>query len=87
MGSAGLCGLSFYLDRLLVFEAAHNDVYLLCSDGLDKEVSPKEISKILSRRDLDVCSRELIDLALSRGARDNVTVVVVTADREAATTR
>jgi type VI secretion system protein ImpM len=71
----------------LSFEAVHGDVYLLCSDGLDKEVNPKEISKILSQRDLEVCSRELIDLALSRGARDNVTVVVVTADREAATTR
>jgi len=64
----------------LTFEATPGDTYLLCSDGLDKEVNPMEIIDILSRSDPDECSRVLIDCAVSQGARDNVTVVVVTVD-------
>lgn len=67
----------------ITFQAKHDDTYLLCSDGLIKEVNPREIADILSRSNPEECSRALIDLALARGARDNVTVVVVTADREA----
>ena len=66
----------------VTFEAIQGDTYLLCSDGLVKEVSPQEINELLSRSDPEECSRALIDLALARGARDNVTVIVVTADRE-----
>jgi protein phosphatase len=55
----------------------------LCSDVLVKEVDPQQINDILSRSDPERCSRELIDLALARGARDNVTVVVVAANHEA----
>ena len=67
----------------ITFEATQGDVYLLCSDGLVKEVNAHEISEILSRSDPEECTRALIDLALSRNARDNVTVVVVTADHHA----
>jgi type VI secretion system protein ImpM len=66
----------------VVFEAIRGDAYLLCSDGLVKEVNPREIADILSRANPEECCRALIDLALARGARDNVTVVVVTADHE-----
>lgn len=62
---------------VIMSEAKEGDVYLLCSDGLTREVSSGEIAEILSKRDCDKSARELIDLALSRGARDNVTVVVV----------
>jgi type VI secretion system protein ImpM len=68
---------------VITFEAKPDDTYLLCSDGLIKEVNPKEITDILVQSGSDEISRALIDLALARGARDNVTVVVVTADREA----
>jgi len=64
------------------YEARENDVYLLCSDGLVREVGPGEISDILSRGDCDQSAQELIDLTLSREARDNVTVVVVCAGRD-----
>lgn len=57
------------------------DLYLLCSDGLNKEVADREIGEILAMQLLpgDYCQR-LIDLALERGARDNVTVVVARAE-------
>ncbi|MBL3591516.1 MAG: serine/threonine-protein phosphatase [gamma proteobacterium endosymbiont of Lamellibrachia anaximandri] len=57
------------------------DLYLLCSDGLNKEVADPEIGQILAMQLLprDYCQR-LIDLALERGARDNVTVVVARAE-------
>ncbi|USF88808.1 PP2C family protein-serine/threonine phosphatase [Candidatus Endoriftia persephonae] len=57
------------------------DLYLLCSDGLNKEVADREIGEILAMQlpPENYCHR-LIDLALDRGARDNVTVVVARAD-------
>lgn len=59
------------------FEAHAGDVYLLCSDGLDKEVGNREIADILGQGDCRVSVPKLLDMALERGARDNVTVVVV----------
>lgn len=67
----------------VIFDADPGDAYLLCSDGLVKAVKAQEIADILNRMDPEESSRALIDLALVRGARDNVTVVVVTADPEA----
>ena len=61
---------------LSVREARLGDRYLLCSDGLHGVVSNDEIARILSSREPTVCVTELVDLALSRGAPDNVTVVV-----------
>lgn len=61
---------------LSVREARLGDRYLLCSDGLHGVVSEEEIAAILGSREPTVCVTELVDLALSRGAPDNVTVVV-----------
>jgi protein phosphatase len=61
---------------LSVREARLGDRYLLSSDGLHGLVSHDEIASILSSREPTVCVTELVDLALSRGAPDNVTVVV-----------
>jgi type VI secretion system protein ImpM len=61
----------------LVYDARQGDIFLLCSDGLVREVAAGEIADILSKNDCDQSSRDLIDLALARGARDNVTVVVI----------
>ena len=51
------------------------DIYLLCSDGLDKEVSFQEIEAILNANNHEASVQALIDLTLQRGARDNVSVV------------
>ncbi len=61
---------------LSVREARLGDRYLLASDGLHGVVSGDEIAHILGSREPTVSVTELVDLALSRGAPDNVTVVV-----------
>lgn len=53
------------------------DAFLLCSDGLNKEVNEQELATILESFDCEEASRELVDLSLERGARDNVTVAVI----------
>jgi serine/threonine protein phosphatase PrpC len=53
------------------------DTVLLCSDGLNKEVGDDEVADILENYDCEQASRELVDLTLERGARDNVTVAVI----------
>lgn len=52
-----------------------NDILLLCSDGLSNTLADDEILKITqSGKKLAFIGKELLDLALSRGAPDNVTV-------------
>jgi serine/threonine protein phosphatase PrpC len=53
------------------------DTVLLCSDGLNREVEDQELAEILDNYDCEEASRELVDLTLERGARDNVTVAVI----------
>lgn len=53
------------------------DLFLLCSDGLSGTVEDAEISELLAAAPLDLAADRLVDLALSRGAPDNVTVVLV----------
>jgi PPM family protein phosphatase len=54
------------------------DVVLLCSDGLHGTLSPDEIGAVLaSGQDLEVMTASLIDRALTQGATDNVTAVVI----------
>lgn len=59
------------------FQIESDDVYLLCSDGLIREVKEDEISALLRRCERAGASQALVDLALERGARDNVTVIAV----------
>jgi len=53
------------------------DHILLCSDGLTNLASEEEILRELEGRTLEQCGEMLINLALSRGAPDNVTVVIM----------
>jgi serine/threonine protein phosphatase PrpC len=55
------------------------DRYLLCSDGLTRELSDEQIAAGLSADDVQQCANVLIAATLQAGARDNVTVVVVEA--------
>ncbi len=55
--------------------------FLLCSDGLTSEVPDAEIADILGRcPDADGAARELCSVAVARGGRDNVSVVVIEVD-------
>jgi protein phosphatase len=52
-----------------------NDLILLCSDGLSNTLSDGEMLELAQRqKPLELIGRELLALALSRGAPDNVTV-------------
>jgi protein phosphatase len=62
---------------LEIVELQAGDVFVLCSDGLDKEVKPAEMLQIAGQDNERSMSDTLVDLALSRGSRDNVTVVTV----------
>lgn len=55
------------------------DRYLLCSDGLTRELSEAQIAAAMSSPDVQSCAKALIDATLQAGARDNVTVVIVEA--------
>lgn len=62
----------FTRDRLM-----HNDVLVLCSDGLSNQMTAQEIAKMAaSNHDLEALGDALIARALETGAPDNVTVVV-----------
>ncbi len=53
------------------------DKWLLCSDGLTGHVLDDEIEQILrSTRQLDEAAEKLVQLAISRGGTDNITVVL-----------
>jgi len=53
------------------------DLFLLCSDGLTKELEDDEIRAILMRESLFDAPYALIESAVAHGASDNVTVVAV----------
>jgi PPM family protein phosphatase len=56
----------------------HGDRYLLCSDGLPREVSDDQIAAVLSRFSNPVeAAKELVAVANLRGGNDNITVVVI----------
>ncbi len=54
------------------------DVFLLCTDGLTREVDEPSIARILGAgSDVERAAQGLVDAAVEAGGRDNVTAVVV----------
>lgn len=52
--------------------------FLLCSDGLSGELAPEALQGVLSQpRSPEEVTEVLIDMALSAGGRDNISVIVV----------
>jgi serine/threonine protein phosphatase PrpC len=74
VGGESTLALDVRRDKVLL-----GDRYLLCSDGLTREVSDAEIAIALAGADVQACAKKLIEMTLKAGARDNVTVVVVEA--------
>ena len=60
-----------------MFELKHKDRFLLCSDGLYKDLSFKEIESLLSDGAVTTACRKLLDLAKSRRCSDNVSIIGV----------
>jgi protein phosphatase len=70
---------SLELDAI-VYDIHAHDKFLLCTDGLTKEVGDEEIATVLTTGTCRDNCRALVDLALSRDCRDNIAVVVVDVD-------
>jgi len=70
-----------YLDAQIQ-EVRHGDIFLLCSDGLNKEVSDGEIESILAQMPYRQAVNSLMELSLQRGGRDNITIVLAQVLRE-----
>jgi protein phosphatase len=70
-----------------MFEIAAGDTFLLCSDGLYRELDRSDIQACLALDDCQQACDALLAKALARGARDNVSVTVVRALHEEQLTR
>ncbi len=53
------------------------DLFILCSDGLEKEIVEEEMSVMVEAGDARQLSHALLARALAVGAHDNVTVITV----------
>lgn len=58
-------------------EIADGDTFLLCSDGLTEHVADAEILQTVEAGGAQAACDALLALTLERGARDNVTIIVV----------
>jgi protein phosphatase len=70
-----------------MFALVEGDTYLLCSDGLYRELDNNSIKACLALGDCQQACDALIERALARRARDNVSVIVVRLTDEAQATR
>lgn len=67
---------SVQVDTLLV-DLAPGDLFLICSDGMHGYLADEEAALLLGAAPWDQLPGKLIDLANSRGGKDNITAVVV----------
>jgi serine/threonine protein phosphatase PrpC len=58
------------------FPVHSGDQFMLCSDGLYEYITPHEIAAVLEHEP-ESAVRHLIEMALSRGGKDNATSIVV----------
>lgn len=56
--------------------ARPDEVFLLCSDGLTDMLPDEEIRRILTAFPCDEAADRLLDAALDRGGRDNITIMI-----------
>ena len=65
-------------EEILELKTEPGDVFLLCSDGLTREVDEDEIARVLGvGNDLQAAAQRLVEAANEAGGRDNVTCVLV----------
>lgn len=64
-------------EEAVEIEAKPGDTFLLCTDGLTREVSEEKIADVLrAERHLDKIATRLVEAANEAGGRDNVTCVL-----------
>jgi PPM family protein phosphatase len=59
------------------FKVKQGDLFLQCSDGLYNHVKPPEMAAIAMDNSPDDAASKLIDLANSRGGKDNITIQII----------
>ncbi len=59
------------------FSIEENDVFLLCTDGLNNMLSDTEIASIIETFEPDIAIDKLIDEANRNGGDDNISVILV----------
>ena len=65
--------------KIDIFNIDKNEssMFLLCSDGLSNEVRKEEMIEIVNKcKDFNEACEKLVDLAKSRGGKDNITVLL-----------
>jgi protein phosphatase len=71
------------VDTLNDIDLHSGDRMVLCSDGLTLHVTPEEIANAAtSASDPAVIADKLVDMANSRGGKDNISVVVIVVDED-----
>jgi serine/threonine protein phosphatase PrpC len=70
-------GLEHVYVDLELDELEDKDRFLICSDGLFKDLSEEELEELLGNGSCVDAANALIDTVLERECADNVTVVVV----------
>lgn len=64
----------------LLFDIIPGDTFLLCSDGLHGYTEdPNDLAEMMSNEDLEVVPKTLVDVANTRGGKDNISAVVLRA--------
>ena len=79
------CHSALHLD-LAVLDVRPDDTFLLCSDGLYRELARDELAAALPAAQVECAATALLDRCLAGPARDNVSLVVVRARTPAAVT-
>ncbi|MGK2231251.1 MAG: serine/threonine protein phosphatase PrpC [Colwellia sp.] len=71
-------GASSQLDlEIRTYDLKLSDKFILCSDGLNNVFSDQELAQTVLSTSLDLITEHLIEEAIVRKARDNVTVLIV----------
>lgn len=63
--------------EIIHFALEHDDVLLLCSDGLSDMLQDKDIEHILDAEDLECSADKLVEAALSSGGKDNISLILL----------
>lgn len=77
LNAIGIHNTSF-LD-LDYFSIQDNDTYILCSDGLYKDISEKDLSSIIKNesQQMDLLSTQLLEQSLDAGGNDNISIICI----------
>ncbi len=71
------CGPNFFVEACPLHLLA-TDTYLLCSDGISRQVPEREIKRILNSKDsAEAKAAALVDRSLKYGGDDNATAIVL----------